>query len=141
LAGLGAKSRPTKVLWKIHIVRHLVELCIIIHFVPSDSEALKAYMEERHLGQVELAREAGVSQSTVSRALSGAPLKHGRARSKLFTYAQLEDPNQQMPPKKGPQRVMTAFKRIWDGTEDHANAVAKIIDALEDLKPAKKKRG
>jgi hypothetical protein len=36
---------------------------------------------------------------------------------------------------------MTAFKRIWDGTEDHANAVAKIIDALEDLKPAKKKRG
>jgi len=109
--------------------------------VPSDSEALKAYMEERHLGQVELAREAGVSQSTVSRALSGAPLKHGRARSKLFTYAQLEDPNQQMPPKKGPQRVMTAFKRIWDGTEDHANAVAKIIDALEDLKPAKKKRG
>jgi len=141
LAGFGAKSRPTKGFWKIHIVRHLIALCIIIHCVPSDSEALKVFMEERHLGQVELASEAGVSQSTVSRALSGIPLKHGRARSKLFTYVQLKDPNQQMPPRKGPQRVMTAFKRIWDGTEDHANAVAKIINALEDLKPAKKKRG
>jgi len=109
--------------------------------VPSDSEALKAFMEEKHLGQTELARAAGVSQSTVSRALSGLPLKHGRARSKLFTYAQLKDPNQEVPPKKGPQRVMTAFHRIWDGTEDHANAVAKIIDALEDLKPVRKKRG
>ena len=141
LAGLTTKPSPTKAVRNIHIVRHPLELCIIIHLVPSDSEALKAFMEDRHLGQVELARAAGVSQSTVSRALSGLPLKHGRARSKLFAYAQLTDPYQQVPPRKGPQRVMTAFHRIWDGTDDHANAVAKIIDALEDLKPARKKRG
>ena len=98
-------------------------------------------MQERHLGQAGLGREAGVSQSTVSRALNGVPLRHGRSRSKLFTYAKIRDPNQQGPPKKGPQRVMTAFQRIWDGTEAHASAVARIIDALEDLKPANKKKG
>jgi len=112
-----------------------------MHFVPSDSEALKSFMEEKHLGQVDLARKAGVSQSTVSRALSGFPLRRGRARSKLFIYAQIKDPERQVVPKKGPQRVMTAFQRIWDGTEAHASAVARIIDALEDLKPANKKEG
>lgn len=109
--------------------------------MPSDSEALQAFLDKNHLSQMELAKAAKVSQATVSRALSGVPLKHGRARAKLFTYAQLNGPSGQPPPKKGPQRVITAFKRIWDGTEAHATAVAKIIDALEDLKPVRKKRG
>jgi transcriptional regulator with XRE-family HTH domain len=98
-------------------------------------------MEEKHLSQTGLAMAAKVSQSTVSRALSGLPMRHGAARSRLFTYAGISEPQQGVPPKKGPQRVLTAFQRIWDRTEAHAIAVAKIIDALEDLTPARKKRG
>jgi hypothetical protein len=45
-----------------------------------------------------------------------------------------------MPPKKGVQRVVTAFERIWDRTDEHAAAVARIIDALDDLRPVATKR-
>jgi hypothetical protein len=38
-------------------------------------------------------------------------------------------------PKKGAQRILTAFERIWDRTEEHADAVARIISALDNLRP------
>ena len=112
-----------------------------MQFVQSVSSALRAFMKEKHLGQAKLAKQLKISQSTVSRAVNGLPIKHGAARSKLFIYAGIIEPTQQVPPKKGPQRVMSAFHRIWDGTEIHADAVAKIIDALDDLRPVRKKRG
>jgi hypothetical protein len=35
----------------------------------------------------------------------------------------------------GGDQVLNAFSRIWDGTEAHAAAIAKIIDATKGLGP------
>ena len=107
-----------------------------------DSESqLRAFMREHRLTQEALARRAGVSQSTVSRALTNAPMRHGEARSRLFAYASIHE-RQSRDEAHGSRRVLNAFKLVWDGSEGHADAVARIIEATADLRPmtSKEKR-
>ena len=104
--------------------------------VQSCSDQLRDFIRKKRLSQARLADQAGVSQSTVSRALSGTLERHGTARSKLFTYA-LIDESKTSSASRGKRRVIRAFDTIWDGSESHAAAIAKIIEALADLRPAK----
>ena len=99
---------------------------------------LRVFMKKRSLSQSELAKQAGVSQSTVSRSLGRTARRHGEARSALFTYAEIvqTDPR---PQAAGKQRVLGAFERIWDGTDVHATAVARVIEAIADLRPVRPK--
>ncbi len=103
-----------------------------------DSSDIREFMRREAMSEAALAKRAGVSQSTVSRAIAGTGVRHGAARSKLFMF--IHNRSSSMPPKKGVQRVVTAFVRIWDRTEEHAAAVARIIDALDDLRPIAMKR-
>jgi hypothetical protein len=98
------------------------------------AEAIRQFMASAGLSQSQLAKRAGVSQPTVSRALSKQPERIGRAWNKLFTFIQ-----QSPTPDDGPGHgiVLQAFERIWDGSAVHAEAVAKVIDAMEGLKPTK----
>ncbi|MGH9462335.1 MAG: helix-turn-helix domain-containing protein [Vicinamibacteria bacterium] len=100
-----------------------------------DSAAqLRAFMKKHRLTQEALARHVGVSQSTVSRALTNAPIRHGEARSRLFIYASIQE-QQSRGEAHGSRRVLKAFKRVWDGSDGHADAVARIIEATADLRP------
>jgi len=36
--------------------------------------------------------------------------------------------------------VINAFEKIWDGSEAHAAAVAKIIEALEGMRPSESEK-
>jgi hypothetical protein len=40
----------------------------------------------------------------------------------------------------GRDQVLGAFDRIWDGSELHAAAVVKVIEALVDLRPFEKQK-
>jgi predicted transcriptional regulator len=103
-----------------------------------DGSDVREFMRRETMSESDLARFAGVSQSTVSRAIAGTGVRHGAARSKLFRF--IHNRNASLPPKKGVQRVLTAFERIWDRTEEHADAVARIISALDNLRPITTKR-
>ena len=94
-------------------------------------------MDKFHLTQEGLANLAKVSQSTVSRALSGARLRRGAARGRLFKYAGIVDTVDM--PRKGIKAVIHAFEKIWDGSPTHADAVADVIISLAKLRPAKPK--
>jgi transcriptional regulator with XRE-family HTH domain len=94
---------------------------------------LKKIMGMHGLSQMSLAQRAGVSQSTVSRALKGLPLRYGRARSKLISYAVSDLKSEKI--TDGAEQIVDAFQRIWDGSEAHAAAVVKVIEALEGLHP------
>ena len=107
-----------------------------------DSAAqLRTFMKDHRLTQKALAHRANVSQSTVSRALANAPIRHGEARSRLFDYASIHE-QQNRAEAHGSRRVLKAFKRVWDGSDGHADAVARIIEATADLRPmaSKEKR-
>ena len=104
------------------------------------AERLRSFMRERQLTQKSVAKAAKISQSTVSRALQGHFERQGRARAKLFTYMHNESLNEGLS-GKGKDKVVRAFDSIWDGSEEHAVAIAKIIKASGGLLPAKRLGG
>jgi hypothetical protein len=93
--------------------------------------------------QAQLAAKAGVHQSTVSRALEGITDRHSKARHRLALYVEEKEPAARGVEESGAKRVMSAFNRIWDGSEAHVTIVAKIIGALAGLQPtaSTEKRG
>ena len=99
------------------------------------STQLRVFMQKHKLTQEDLAAKAKVSQATVSRALYGPPQRHGRATMRLLQYASIHL-SATGPKVTGADRVIRAFRKIWDGSDVHAFAVAKIIEALEGMKPS-----
>ncbi|MBZ5670949.1 MAG: helix-turn-helix transcriptional regulator [Acidobacteriia bacterium] len=92
-------------------------------------------MAKHGLSQDQLARRARVSQSTVSRALRGAPSRHSQARHRLLSCARIGESAVDSSTKGGIRRVVKAFNEIWDGSDAHADAVVNIIGALAGLRP------
>jgi transcriptional regulator with XRE-family HTH domain len=99
------------------------------------AKGLREVMERFGLTQFEVASKARVSQSSVCRALQGKVRVAGYVRARLFSYihAELEA---HMTHLEGEDRVLKAFTEIWDGTEEHAAAIAEIITATRELRPA-----
>lgn len=100
------------------------------------ADILRKFMERAQLSQLQLSEQIGVSQSTISRALSGSPERRGKARDKLFNYVRAEMARDQHD-APGMKAVIRAFESIWDGSEVHASAVARVIDAMDGLAPKK----
>ena len=98
---------------------------------------IDAFIKEHGLNQNLLAKAAHVSQSTVSRARKGTPERNGRARRRLFIYIhnhlRLRD---EAPVKK--KDVLRAFNRVWGTWDAHASAIAKVVGALDGLRPLRK---
>jgi predicted transcriptional regulator len=93
-----------------------------------------AYMAAHGLSQTRMAKAAAVSQATVSRALRGVPERTGRARSRLFIY--IHEEMRRSGTVHGPkEQVLQAFDRIWGTSDAHASAMAKVIEALDGLRP------
>jgi transcriptional regulator with XRE-family HTH domain len=92
------------------------------------SSEIRALMRTRGLTQAELAREAGVSQATVSRALQHPTIRTGQARARLFNYIQKKRP-------RLPEVAAAAIATTWDGTDAHAQALAELILVSGQLWP------
>jgi transcriptional regulator with XRE-family HTH domain len=88
-------------------------------------------MRRRQLTQSQVAKDAGVSQPTISRVLLRSPKRRGAAYRRLCIYIQ----EQQQADKSAPEDVLDAVRRIWDGSESHAAALAELIEASKRLWP------
>lgn len=95
-------------------------------------DQVREYMAQHGIKQRELAIRAKVSQATVSRALSGKILRRGSARTKLFTFVGISESSGIADPR---ERVIAVFDKIWNHTEVHADAIARVIDALGEFSP------
>lgn len=85
--------------------------------------------------QGEFAAAAGVHQSTVSRMLRREKTsRQGKASVRLSQHAQNALRGDLA---TGRDRVLLAFDSIWDGSEEHASAIAGLIQAVADLRPSK----
>lgn len=78
-----------------------------------------------------------MSQPTVSRALNCEPIRSGEARRKLFNYLEINEYCLCSRRTDAKDAVLGAFEKMWDHTEGHARAVARVIDALGEFRPTK----
>lgn len=85
------------------------------------------------LSQERIARAIGASQSQVSRVLSGT----GKRRSRLFDQVCKYVHSQARPAGRvsaaNNPALSAALDEVWDGTEDHADALALVIRSLGAL--------
>ena len=96
------------------------------------AEALLIAEKAKALGlsQEHIAHAVDASQSQVSRVLSGT----GRRRSKLFDRVCKYVLSQARPAAKVPAAkhpaLSAALSEVWDGSEEHAEALALVIRSL-----------
>lgn len=96
---------------------------------PELAQLIRSFMQKRQLNQSDFAKQANVSQSSVSRALYGKPLRQGKAKLRICNYIH------QQTIIEGPIEIVEAFQSVWDGSAQHAAAIAKIIKASKGLVP------
>jgi hypothetical protein len=54
-------------------------------------------------------------------------------------YANIHDLPEDSSEVSARKRVIKAFNGIWDGTDEHALAIVRIMNALEGMRPSKKR--
>lgn len=119
------------------------DYAVVCSIMQLEIKRIREFMARKGWGQEELAKKAGVDQSTICRALEGKTIRHSKARHRLALFIEKEERVVPPPPRGGGERVMEAFEKIWDGSDAHAASVAKIIGALAGLRPTARaeKRG
>lgn len=83
------------------------------------------------LTQPQIGSAAGVSQPAVSRLLAKCPKRNGRAFKKLCKYAESQRAYAQttLPLPVGDATLASAIREVWNGTPEHAQALAAMIRA------------
>jgi transcriptional regulator with XRE-family HTH domain len=93
--------------------------------------AIADLLEREGISQKVLAERAGIHQATVSRALKRQPRRRTAAYARLCKYMQ-EDATATI---SSSDPVMDALRDTWDGSDEHAAALAKLIVASRELWP------
>ena len=91
--------------------------------------AIERYRRQTGKTQAELAQEAGVQQSAISRICSSDRNRTSRP------YHRLCDFMQQRGLLSGPVAAYDALDEAWDGTEEHEAALVGLIVASKGLRP------
>lgn len=92
---------------------------------------MRVTLAKSGLTQPEIGRAAGVSQPTVSRLMVSCPKRHGGAFKKLCKYAESQHACAQttLPLPVEDAALVSAIREVWNGTPEHAQALATMIRA------------
>jgi len=92
---------------------------------------MRSTLGKSSLTQPQIANAAGVSQSAVSRLMAGCPQRYGGAFKKLCKYAETQraDAQASLPLPVDDAALASAIREVWNGTPEHAQALAAMIRA------------
>ena len=91
-------------------------------------EALKSSVEARHIGLKQISEATGVHISQVSRILSGKIKRGSKNVEKICKFAKIVDLQQN---STGSEKLLfKAVKEVWDGSDEHAIALANFLAAI-----------
>jgi len=92
---------------------------------------MRATLGRSGLTQPEMGRAAGVSQPAVSRLMAKCPKRQGGAFKKLCIYADSQRAYAQetLPLPVEDAALVSAIREVWNGTPEHAQALAAMIRA------------
>lgn len=100
--------------------------------------------QRAHLTQTQLAKELGIPQSQISRVLNGKTKRPNNTYFKLCNYLNKKIENVKSRDAPIPTEILQAVEEVWDGSLDHARALAAVIRSLAVLKlqcPSEKRGG
>ena len=101
-----------------------------------NTDALMAAKRARAMGltQAQIAIHIGASQSQVSRVMSGQSKRQSKLLKKVCKYVFYSAQTNRPDPQSSPE-LMAALSAVWDGTSQHAQALAHVIRSLSSLDP------
>ena|ERR1043166_5889697 len=93
----------------------------------------------RQLGctQTDVAKQAGVSQSTISRVRKRGYSGHGAGRERIERFLDENALKLHKTVAKIPSVLNLALEEVWDKTPAHAQLLARVIRATSGLGPKK----
>lgn len=83
--------------------------------------------------QVEIAYDTGLSQSQISRILTGKFKLCSKNVFNLCKYAEIKIVDSDLETKWG-DKLTNSLNFAWDGTEEHAKAINKILRAIGSIR-------
>ncbi len=96
-------------------------------------DQLRRLIESRLTSQTEVAQATGVDQSQISRILAGQARRVTSNVITLCKYANSFDASRRNDPSRNPI-LMSALHTVWDGSAQHAEAIAAVILSLRKFK-------
>lgn len=99
------------------------------------SKALAYRFQEAHITQTSLSSALSIPQSQISRVLGGKTKKPGTTYLRLCNYANSKLGYVDNKEMEIPSELLRAIEDVWDGSLEHARALATVIRSLRVLKP------
>lgn len=101
-----------------------------------DAKVLASRLRTMNLTQVEVANALGVSQSQVSRVLSGQCSRRTKLLNGICNYVNTQHAGVTLQRVRENDELISALADCWDGTSKHAEALATVIRSLALLQGA-----
>lgn len=103
--------------------------------MPSDPGRVAVARAAEHakrvgMGQVEIAKATGASQSQVSRVFSGRTSARSKLAKDICTYVLRNASKDDRAAVRSNEDLLDALAEVWDGTPAHARSLAVVIRSL-----------
>lgn len=102
------------------------------HNLDEQIEWLRTTINSAKLSQETLSEATGIHQSQISRILSGRIKRLSRNVIRLCKYVEVLHKKGESA-KEVPSILTNALLRTWDGSAEHAEAIAKVILSLDGM--------
>jgi len=94
---------------------------------------LQSFMLERGFNSNSLAQEVKIPQPTVYRALNPDSGRVNKTHIKLCVYAEINPYSEREVIPEENRVLMSVLREVWDGTERHARALARLLRSARDV--------
>jgi transcriptional regulator with XRE-family HTH domain len=101
--------------------------------IRAEAHHIKHLMSRLGLTQEVISIATGISQSQVSRVLSGKAVRRSRAFDAVCNYVQHHSRSVPKEEVRICTPLIEALALVWDGTQTHADALASVIRSLGAL--------
>jgi transcriptional regulator with XRE-family HTH domain len=101
--------------------------------IQAQSQRIAKQARELGITQIQIAKAIGADQSQVSRVLSGKSKRASRVFNEVCNYVNSITPSMDHGAAKQNDELLEAIASVWDGSPQHASALANVIRSLGEL--------
>lgn len=115
-------------------------LCMSKNDLTAELSGIRHLVRTHGLSQSAISRETGISQSQVSRILSGSSKRRSSAVDAVCSFVRASVPGVAPGDVRKCTPLINAISAVWDGSQAHADALGSVIRSLGALAPPNSSR-